>query len=266
MKHPLVTIVDKPESFCSNKCNYHIIVIRKSESKENLLFGRSYKDFRSTTVSFYLPFQKIDLSECRFLIAFDNDYLDNVCDEFSLFEFNDKESLHLSESDDMLLTSTVELIKTELQHDIDTSTRSVLRDHIHLLLNYCKRFYKYQLILREKENKETIGKLENIVSNYLKTDMMLIKQLPTDDYIATLLGHTNAYLNALTKEITGKTIAEYTGLLFLNECKNRVIRTTLPITEIAYQMGFSSAYSFRTVFRRLTGNAPSYYRRYNKCR
>lgn len=62
------------------------------------------------------------------------------------------------------------------------------------------------------------------------------------------------------KSETGFTPQEYFARAQMQEARRRLLSTEQPITEIAFDLGFSSSQYFATVFRKLTGLAPQTFR------
>lgn len=62
------------------------------------------------------------------------------------------------------------------------------------------------------------------------------------------------------RELAGMAPAEYFLARRIEMAGKRLTGTALSVTEIAYDMGFSSGQSFATAFRRLTGKTPTEYR------
>lgn len=60
---------------------------------------------------------------------------------------------------------------------------------------------------------------------------------------------------------TGKTPMEYLSLLRINQSKQLLKDTTLPISEIAQQCGYDNVYYFSNHFKHATGISPSGYRK-----
>ena len=63
------------------------------------------------------------------------------------------------------------------------------------------------------------------------------------------------------KNATGHTPIEYVQRLRVDEAKRRLERTTAPIDEIGWQVGYEDPTFFRRLFKRLTGVTASAYRR-----
>ena len=63
------------------------------------------------------------------------------------------------------------------------------------------------------------------------------------------------------KNATGHTPIEYVQRLRVDEAKRRLERTSAPVDEIGWQVGYEDPTFFRRLFKRLTGVTASAYRR-----
>ena len=68
------------------------------------------------------------------------------------------------------------------------------------------------------------------------------------------------YFTRFFKEQTGQTFHTYLSQVRINQAKEYLTESDLPITEIAYVSGFSSLKTFNRLFKTFTGVAPSTYR------
>lgn len=73
--------------------------------------------------------------------------------EYTFFNYNTNEALHLSEKERHLVLDLFSKINDELQHSVDKHSKKLIASSIELFLNYCERFYDRQFITREDVNK-----------------------------------------------------------------------------------------------------------------
>ena len=69
------------------------------------------------------------------------------------------------------------------------------------------------------------------------------------------------YLNRIFKKRTGTTIFSFLNSLRLEQARQLLTTTTLSVSDIALQTGFSDIYYFSRCFKRCTGLSPAAYRR-----
>ena len=80
-------------------------------------------------------------------------------------------------------------------------------------------------------------------------------------YAGLLLVHPN-YLNEVVKKSTGKPAIKHIHQQVIDEAKGLLVRTALPVKEIAYRLAFKEPAHFHTFFRKNTRQTPGEYRRY----
>ena len=69
------------------------------------------------------------------------------------------------------------------------------------------------------------------------------------------------YFCKIFKKVTGMTFTEYLGRVRVEKAKNLLLNPHLRISEIAYAVGFQSLTHFNRVFRELTGQSPTDFRK-----
>ena len=82
--------------------------------------------------------------------------------------------------------------------------------------------------------------------------------------LAGLSGYSLSRFKTRFREETGQTPALYISALRVERAKLELERTDQSITDIAYNLGWSSGNYFCTVFKKLTGVSPLTYRRQNR--
>lgn len=72
------------------------------------------------------------------------------------------------------------------------------------------------------------------------------------------------YLCTLFRQITGKTIIEFLRHFRIEKAKRLLLYTSLPITEIAYEVGYNNSQYFSKIFSQVEGMEPRAFRRQGK--
>ena len=62
--------------------------------------------------------------------------------KYTFFSYEVNEALHLSEEERSIVMDCLKIIRMELEHGVDKHSKTLLVNHIELLLNYCMRFYE----------------------------------------------------------------------------------------------------------------------------
>jgi AraC family transcriptional regulator len=83
----------------------------------------------------------------------------------------------------------------------------------------------------------------------------------TLDKIAAANGVHPVYLSTMFRQQFGCTIGDYVRRLRIDDACRRLVRSELPLAEIALEAGFAIQSHFSRTFKRLTGLTPSEYRR-----
>jgi AraC family transcriptional regulator len=78
--------------------------------------------------------------------------------------------------------------------------------------------------------------------------------------MARVAGYSVVHFSRMFKRRTGQTPGQYLLTYRIDRAKKLLQTTTLPISEVAYQVGFGSHAHFSTQFRQVTGITPQLYR------
>lgn len=82
---------------------------------------------------------------------------------------------------------------------------------------------------------------------------------PVETYAAAL-NLTESRLNRLSRKLSGQTAFALTQERLLLEARRKLIYTATPVSQLAYELGFSDPAYFCRFFKKLTGLAPSSFR------
>ena len=80
------------------------------------------------------------------------------------------------------------------------------------------------------------------------------------DDIAAHVNISPSYLSMIFKKIMGENITDMIANLRMEQAKNLLAYTTLPIKEISQNIGYSNQFYFSAIFKKQTGVSPSVYR------
>ncbi|GAD79976.1 helix-turn-helix domain-containing protein [Vibrio ezurae] len=271
--HPLITVI--PQSAFQGKVesgNTYAFELYQISLKQGiectLNYGRSTYDFNDGSMVFIAPGQsavasdiEIDPNAAGWTIAFHPDLisrsgLGKKMDQYTFFNYESNESLHLSAKEIELATDIAKKIESEYSQTIDRHTQSLLQSNLELLLNYCVRFYDRQFYVRTDINRDYLGRLEKLLNNYYLSNKPLEKGMPTVQYCGQELGLSPYYLSDLLKRETGKTALEYIHLFLIERAKSLIVEDNLSITQIACDLGFEYPQYFSKLFKSKTGMSP----------
>ena len=180
--------------------------------------------------------------------------------KYTFFSYEVNEALHLSEEERSIVMDCLKIIRMELEHGVDKHSKTLLVNHIELLLNYCMRFYERQFITRGKINRDVLTRFENLLDEYFESALAEQDGLPTVKYFADKLCLSSNYFGDMFKKETGKSPQEYIQEKVIELAKERISDTADTVSQIAYSLGFQYPQHFCRLFKKRVGYTPSEYR------
>ena len=282
-KHPLVSVV-KTEDFRPTIDFRGLKVINnlyqitlKQQGCGNLTYGKNSYDYEEGTLVFISPGQvttfegempTYDEGNKGWTLAFHPDLirkssLANKMGQYSFFNYEVNEALHLSEEELKTIEDILDKIVREYCQNLDKHSQNLIISNIELLLDYCTRFYDRQFYTRSNLNLDYVSKFEKLLKKYYETQGVDEKGLPGVKYIASELNFSSNYLSDLLKKETGKTAQEHIHLFVIERAKNSLLNSRKSISEIGYSLGFEYPQHFSNLFKAKTGMSPSEYRNLN---
>ena len=280
-QHPLVTVLDfskvteQVEQNSKITTDFYSIMF-KNYCKNHIKYGRKTIDFQDGNLICIAPNQTIEIDneieeredKMGWGLFFHPDLirsttLNQKIKEYSFFQYEVSEALHLSDKEKNILLECVQKIQTELQENIDVHSQYIIVSTIELLLNYCSRFYGRQLITRSQSNKSIISQIENLLTQYFADNKINEQGLPTVKYLANKVHLSPSYLSDLLKKETGKNAQEHIHFYLIEEAKNILLNSEKNINEIAFDLGFEYPQYFNKLFKKKTGKTPMEYRNLN---
>ena len=280
IQHPLMTLIDYSKInrlvFKEHVLRLNLYSIIESDKCANkLLFGQTPLDFKNGTLVAFSPGQSIRIQAADYKenrksgwgLYFHPDfirksYLSERIQDYSYFNYEMHEALHLSNKEKAILFDLSLKIKEELAGNIDKHSKNLVIASIDLILQYCNRFYDRQFITREQSVNKTVSRFKRYVKDYLKTDAF-DKEGLTVQKVAAELNLSANYLSDLLKKETGKNAIEHIHLMMVERAKNKLLNTDETVQQIAFSLGFEYSQSFSKMFKNATGYTPTAFRNLN---
>lgn len=228
--------------------------------QENEIVGHTISAFAKEEV-----FKITDLSqdcECM-LLQFDRMYIRtmtlkmDLLDAFKYVYSNPQLTFHLSEEN----FNDLWFLAKYTQRHLKTASDSGLENHITRHLNYS---FLYSCIEKMNHTKsfeaEPRNQQEKLVLNFLKNlQENGTSKLKVVDY-AKMQHVTTRHLSSTVKKITGMPALDIIHRFHLSHAKTELTETDKPISEIAFDLGYTDPYTFSHFFKKQSGLSPSDFR------
>ena len=274
--NPLVSVIDLNKATSSVdliRFNYGIYALYlKLEKACDIKYGRQTYDYQEGTIVCFAPGQtaetnpttdKVQVNAHGILFHPDllrGTSLGKSIKKYTFFSYEVNEALHLSEEERSIVMDCLKIIRMELEHGVDKHSKTLLVNHIELLLNYCMRFYERQFITRENESHDVLTKFEELLDEYFSSNVPESDGLPTVKYFAGKICLSPNYFGDMVKKITGKTAQEHIQEKVIDFAKERILGTEETVSQIAYSLGFQYPQHFSRLFKKRVGCTPNEYR------
>lgn len=279
-RHPLIGVIDFSKMDFTHQENLRIstgfyTVMLKNLCPGALRYGRNYYDFQEGSLFFMGPNQLVSMEDpdetqdvYGWGLVFHPELirgtsLSTKIKDYNYFSYGVYEALHLSEQEKVKLTEIVRDIEIELNQNIDKHSRTLIVSTLELFLNYCNRYYDRQFITRTETNRDIIADFDSLLDRYFQSDVLQSLGLPSVKYFAERLHLSPNYLSDLLKKETGKNGTEHIHLHVIDLAKDKLLSSTVSVSEIAYGLGFEYPQYFSKMFKKNTGMTPAAYRNLN---
>ena len=282
-KHPLISVINNSEvCFPTNLSNFRFVfdfymITLKSSLQGSLHYGRNSYDYEDGTVLFTAPGQVITSGDIENKNVPENDgwtlvfhpdlirksSLGQVIDQYHFFSYNVMEGLHVSETERKTITDIVEKIRQEYSQNIDRHTQKLIISNIHLLLDYCTRYFDRQFYTRTNLNKDIVSRFEHLIKDYFNSPKNSELGIPKVEYFGRELNLSSHYLSDLLKKETGKNTLEQIHYYLIEKAKMNLLNSSDSISQIAYELGFEYPQHFSKLFKLKLGLSPTEFRNMN---
>lgn len=150
----------------------------------------------------------------------------------------------------MIPYHNVQLGEVELAEELEQAE--------HEALNTALRDIGFELI--DDRKKRMIEKIKNIIVKIVHQDQEIPKQ-NLSDHLAEQLHYDYNYLSCIFSEIENVTIERYLINQKIERVKELLVYDELSLSEIAYQVGYSSVAHLSNQFKKITGLTPGHYKK-----
>ncbi|WP_326981009.1 helix-turn-helix transcriptional regulator [Chryseobacterium sp. MYb264] len=276
--HPLVSIIDfsKSDPICQFRRTFGFYtVFLKDIMCGDMHYGKHSYDYQEGTLVFIAPGQIYGINNDGnyvqpggYALIFHPDLIKGTnlgknIKDYNFFSYEVHEALHLSEKEREIILECFKNIKLELEQSIDKHSKSLIVNNIELFLNYCMRFYDRQFLTRDHVNQGVIGKFENSLDEYLKSDKPKSLGFPMVNYFAEQLNLSANYFGDLIKKELGISAQEYIHNKLIEVAKEQIFFPSKSISEISFDLGFKYPQHFTRLFKSKVGISPSEFKALN---
>lgn len=144
---------------------------------------------------------------------------------------------------------SVELGQIEISKEINSQQKNQL--------NTVLQSFGFELI--DDRKSQLIEKIKSYIVElvHYSEDQLSVK---FSAYISKKLNHDYSYLSTLFSEVEGITIEKYLINQRIEKVKEMITYDQLSLSEIAYQLGYSSVAHLSSQFKKVTGLTPSHFK------
>ena len=277
-EHPLISVVyydafrqKAIDSENNTVFDFYAISLKRS-AKNKYRYGQQQYDFDDGVMFFMAPNQVFGINTeenpvkpSGWMLLIHPDFLWNTSlaktiKHYAYFDYEANEALFLSHKEEATINQIIQNIEKEYHSNIDKFSKQIIISQIETLLNYSDRFYNRQFITREKDNHQTLERLEKWLADYFNNEELSAKGLPTVQDISEALNVSVSYLSRLLKVLTGQSTQQHIHDKLIERAKEKLSTTNLSVSEIAYELGFEHSQSFSRLFKSKTNQSPLEFR------
>lgn len=193
-----------------------------------------------------------------FAILINEKLLNKAVKDVSFADYNRHEALFLTEEEKETLYDLFKKAFTEFQKK--NSSLNVLVSYTSLILSYTQIYYGRQFEARSNVYNRVVADFYKQLDNYLNQPNGM-SGLPSVAYFARQANLSTNYFGDLIKHFTGTAPIDHIHEGIIQMAKNRLLKTKLSVSEIAYSLGFEYPTYFTRFFRKRTGLSPKDFRK-----
>ena len=274
-QHPLIGMIDlkilkSAPNIQAVLSDFYVVSLKRGCDK--LMYGQQKYDFDEGLLAFIAPGQILrgeangvppNLEGWMLFVHPDflwNTLLAKKIKQYEFFGYSTNEALFLSDKEETTINGIVNNIREEYNANIDKFSQDVIIAQLDVLFTYAQRFYERQFITRKITNSQVLNRLEEILNAYFNNEDLVLKGLPTVQYVADSLNFSTKYLSSMLKQLIGLTTQQLIHEKLIEKAKEKLSTTELTVSEIAYELGFEHSQSFNKLFKAKTNQSPLEFR------
>ncbi|MFD2550539.1 helix-turn-helix domain-containing protein [Bizionia sediminis] len=142
----------------------------------------------------------------------------------------------------------------------EITIHSPLTDHLQQKLEAALNHYGIKILSNQKDT--LVERIKTSIDTMLRSNDLRTVKVST--YLSEKLHYSYAHLSSVFSENTYTSIENYMILKKVDLVKERICTTNLTLTEIAYQLDYSSVAHLSGQFKKTTGLTPSKFQKIMK--
>ena len=249
---------------------YHIYLNERKCG--SVKYGQQYYDFGESTMMFIGPMQVLEEEREAhevpngWVLMFDAQLLQGSplaqdIKKCSFFSYRANEALRLLTEEYVVVEECLKRIASEAQSDMDDYTEAIILAELEVLMNRVKRYYDRQFsVFSTSDNDDVLAKFDHLIDHYIEAELWKTDDKLSVAYCADQLHYSPNYLGDMIRTKTGRSAIEHIHKKLIDAAKEKLFGSNLPVSEIAYSLGFDYPHYFCRLFKKSTGMSPSEYR------
>ena len=145
-----------------------------------------------------------------------------------------------------LAIKSIELGRVELVNEISPVQKDEIEEKL--------KSFGFEII--DDKNEKLAGQIKNIIIDLVHNKYDGEKKLNHSSYLSKMTGRDYNYLSTLFSETEGTTIEKYFILQKIEKVKELLSYNELNLSEIAFQLNYSSVQHLSSQFKKVTGLTP----------
>jgi len=115
--------------------------------------------------------------------------------------------------------------------------------------------------LIDDRKSQIINRIKTLIIEYIHYDREKPEHVNLSDFLAKEIRHDYSYLSNLFSSVEGITIEKYLINQKIEKVKELLVYDELTLSEISYQLGYSSVQHLSNQFKKITGLTPSHFKK-----
>jgi len=146
-------------------------------------------------------------------------------------------------------TLNISLGEVELTNNLTEPEKTNINNHL--------KTFGFELI--DDKKSRLIGQIKSSIVEIVHQNNSELNQ-NLSDYLSSKLHHDYTYLSNLFSDVEGTTIEKYFIAQKIEKVKELLVYDELSLSEIAYQMNYSSVGYLSNQFKKVTGLTPTHFK------